>query len=179
MKDYSYIIGEKYGRLEITKFIGLDDNKIPIVKCICDCGNVYTGKYYSLRRGNTKSCGCFRSEYVAAKNRKHGLTKCDIYPIWKSIRQRCYNAKCKDYKYYGNVGIVMSDSWKDSFDSFYNDMNDCYVTHCNTYGRNNTSLDRMNPNGPYCRENCKWATWKEQNNFSHKRTFKGNTEVSN
>ena len=179
MKDYNYIVGERYGRLTVIKFIGINNKKCPIVECKCDCGNSYIGNYYGLRRGTTKSCGCYRSEYVANKNKKHGLGTSNLYPIWKSIKQRCYNDKCKDYKYYGKVGINMCTSWFESFISFYTDMNESYIQHCNTYGRADTSLDRIDPNGNYCKENCKWATWKEQNNFSHKRVFKGNTEVSN
>ena len=178
MKNYDEIIGERYGKLKIEKFLYKNDKHVPIVQYKCDCGNTYVGNYYRLRRGYTKSCGCYRSEYVSSKNKKHGLSKCEIYPIWKSIKQRCYNDKCKDFKYYGNVGITMCDTWKESFVNFYNDMYSDYKAHCRIYGRHNTSLDRINPNGNYSKDNCMWSTWKEQNNFSHKRIFKENTEVN-
>ena len=78
MKNYDNIIGEKYGRLTVKKFLYKNSRHVPIVECICDCGNIYVGSYYGLRSGNTKSCGCYRSEYVSNKNRSHGLTKCEI-----------------------------------------------------------------------------------------------------
>ena len=177
MKDFNMYVGQVYGRLEIVKFVGKKYNTIPMFECRCSCGNIVTARLYSLRSGNTKSCGCYRSEYVADKNTKHGLSKCEIYPIWKTIHQRCYNPKCKDYKYYGAVGVKMSDEWNKDFSKFYDDMYQEYCEHILKYGNKNTSLDRIDPNGDYCKENCRWVTWAEQNASDHKRVFKGNTEV--
>lgn len=171
MKDYSYVIGETYGRVRIISFVCVK-NAIPIVRCRCSCGNEFEVRYYSLRSGNTASCGCYRSEYVANKNKTHGLRYSPIYKTWTSIKGRCYNVNNKDYKYYGFVGIKMSDEWLNSFESFYNDMYSSYLDHVEKYGEKNTSLDRIDPNGNYCKENCRWATWKEQNDISHKRKFK-------
>lgn len=109
----------------------------------------------------------------------HGLSRHLLYYIWKTIKQRCYNNNNKDYKYYGGVNIKMSESWRNSFISFYTDMIDSYNKHCEDFGIRNTSLDRIDPTKDYCKENCRWATWKEQNNKQHKRNFKDNTEVTN
>lgn len=179
-KDYSFVIGEKYGRLTIIEYLGKNTKGRPMVKCRCDCKdhNVVDVCYYNIKYGNTKSCGCYRSEYVANKNKTHGLRYCPIYDLWVVIKQRCYNTKCKDYKYYGNVGVGMSESWQ-SFENFYDDMYKSYLNHVEKYGKKNTSLDRIDPNGNYCKENCRWATWKEQNDSSHKRNFKDNSEVNN
>lgn len=171
MKNYDYVVGEEYGRVVITKFIGVK-NKIPMVECRCSCGNIFQVRYYSLRSGNTSSCGCYRSEYVAEKNKTHGLRYDPLYKIWTAIKGRCYNKNNKDYRYYGASNIVMSKEWFDSFENFYNDMNDSYVEHIEKYGQKETTLDRINPYGNYCKENCRWATWKEQNNRKHKRNFK-------
>lgn len=177
MSKYDKYIGQVYGRLKLIKFVGKTHNNIPLFECKCSCGNTITVKLYSLRSGNTKSCGCYRSEYTANKNIKHGLSNCELYSIWKAIRQRCYNPKCKDYKYYGAVGVKLSDEWDKDFHKFYTDMYQEYCNHISKYGNKNTSLDRINPNGNYCKENCHWVTWAEQNSSAHKRVFKGNTEV--
>ena len=179
-KDYSYVVGEKYGRLTIIEYIGKNSHGQPMVKCECSCKNktIIDICYYHLRSGNTKSCGCYRSEYVANKNKTHGLRYCPIYDLWVEIKQRCYNIKCKDYKYYGAVGITIEYSWQ-SFENFYNDMYDLYLKHVEKYGKRNTSLDRINPNKNYCKNNCRWATWEEQNESTHKRKFKENSEVTN
>lgn len=176
MKDYSKIIGEKYKRLEIVSIYGLNKRKAPIVTCKCECGKTVNVLYYSLRSGNTKSCGCFRSQYVSNKNHRHGLRHSNFYAIWSAMKNRCSNKNDKSYKYYGGSGVHLL--WE-SFYDFYTDMYDSYIEHCNEYGKDNTSIDRVDPQGHYCKNNCRWATWKEQNLFSHKRKFKPNTEVNN
>ena len=176
-RNFSELVGEKYNYLEIIEYIGKNKHNAPMVKCKCRCGNITSGAYYNIKYGTKKSCGCFRSAYVANKNRKHGLSKCEIYPIWKTITQRCSNPNNKDYKYYGAVGVVVDARWAD-FANFYDDMYSSYLEHVKLFGRDNTSLDRLDPNGIYSKDNCRWATWKEQNKKSHKRNFKDNTEVN-
>ena len=172
--DFNDIVGKKYGRLKIVEYLGRNNKFMPMVRCLCSCGTEYVGNYYSLRDGNTKSCGCYRSEYVAKKNYRHGLRYKRIYRTWVSIKGRCYNKNNKDYRYYGAVGIKMSDDWFNSFTNFYNDMYQSYLDHVEKYGERETTLDRINPYLGYTKDNCRWATWKEQNNLSHKRKFRGN-----
>lgn len=170
--DYDSLAGTEYGRLKILGFIGRDEDGRPFVKCLCSCGKIIDICLYKLRNGNTKSCGCYRSDYVTNKNKTHGLRYSPIYKTWTTIKGRCYNTKNKDFKYYGNVGIKMSEEWYSSFENFYNDMYQSYLEHCEKFGKKNTSLDRINPHGDYCKDNCRWATWKEQNESGHKRKFK-------
>lgn len=178
--DYENEVGNVYGRLTFVRFLYRDAKGRPICRFVCSCdGHEVDLNFYAVRCGTTRSCGCYKSEYVANKNRTHGLHDSPLYPVWKTIRQRCYNPKNKDYKYYGAVGIKMSDDWKENFQNFYNDMIDSYQMHVDAYGRKNTSLDRVDPDGDYCRENCRWATWEEQNDYKHKRNFKDNTEITN
>jgi hypothetical protein len=105
--------------------------------------------------------------------RTHGMSNTRFYTIWKSIEQRCFDKNCKTYKSYGNRGINCE--WK-SFEEFYNDMIIGYTKHCNEFGKENTSIDRINNNGNYCKQNCKWATATEQANnrrSNHFLTFRG------
>lgn len=171
--EYDKLCGMVYGRLTVIGFKGTI-NKKPYVICKCSCGNTVVVNLYSLRSGNTKSCGCIRSELLSKRNYRHGLRYTPMYAIWKSMKNRCLNTNDEKYKYYGGSGIGICDEWISSFINFYNDMNSSYEEHIKLYGRKNTSLDRVNPNLGYCKENCVWATWKEQNNFSHKRQFRGN-----
>lgn len=178
--DYDEEVGKIYGRLTFVKFLYRDDKGRPICRYTCSCdGHELDLNHYAVRRGNTSSCGCYRSEYVAQKNYKHGLRHSPLYSIWDMIIQRCYNEKNKDYQYYGEVGIKMSENWRNDFKCFYDDLVDSYNDHIEEFGRENTTLDRINPYDNYCKENCRWATWEEQNDFSHKRKFKDNTEVTN
>lgn len=85
-----------------------------------------------------------------------------FYYIWIYMRRRCTKPNCNIYKYYGGRGIKVCDRWMNSFDSFKEDMWDTYDNHVYEYGEKNTSLDRINNDGDYSKENCRWSTRKMQ-----------------
>jgi hypothetical protein len=141
-------IGDRYGRWAVVE----DRGKWAL--CRCDCGTEREVRCYTLRAGDSTSCGCARKETVGRLNRKHGLShRSSEYRIWKGMRARCSNPNDFSYKWYGARGICVCPEW-DDFEVFLADM-----------GRRPSashSLERIDANGPYARDNCKWATASEQ-----------------
>jgi hypothetical protein len=161
-RDYS---GQRFGKLVAIKYIERR-NKLTIWLCQCDCGNTKEISLYSFKYGNTKTCGCSK-EYSGANNPnyKNGLCYSKEYSIWSAMKRRCKNPKHKDYKHYGERGIKVCERWL-SFDNFYEDMG--------KIPSEKHSIDRIDVNAGYCKENCKWATQREQ--MSNRRV-KSNTGI--
>jgi len=147
------MIGRKYSRLTVVGEGGSDKRKEKFWVCQCECGKETTVLGSNLRTGNTKSCGCWDLEVIKNRNLSHGMARKRIYKIWVGVRKRCLNPKTKSYSHYGGRGIKISENWS-SFENFYTDMSPTYS--------DNLSLERIDPNGDYEKENCIWATWKQQ-----------------
>jgi hypothetical protein len=145
--------------------------------CKCQCGNKTIVGTDQLVGNRTRSCGCYHIKRATEANIKHNMAETRIYRIWHNVKTRCFNKNSPRYKDYGARGIRICNEWLD-FKTFYRDMSESYNKHCKKYGEKNTTLDRKNNNKNYCKENCKWSTFKEQANNkrdTHYITFNGET----
>lgn len=155
------LTGQKFGRLTVLQYeyfkLYKNRTKHYYWRCRCECGNEKIINGISLKKGVTKSCGCLQKEQTSNKNKTHGLTDSRLFIIWANIKARCYNKNNPSYKNYGNRGIKMYQEWLNDFMNFYN----WAIT--NGY-KENLTIDRIDVNGNYEPNNCRWITNKEQQN---------------
>ena len=134
----------------------------------CSCGKEKEICISNVNRGITKSCGCANIKQITElgkrlgkdrANYKHGMFGTRFYNIYYLARDRCNNPKTNNHKYYYDKGIRME--WE-CFTDFYNDMYKPYLKHCKQYGVKQTTIDRIDSSKNYNKDNCRWATYKEQ-----------------
>ena len=163
--------GMKIGRLTvISRAENTNQNKAQWL-CKCDCGNEVIVSRRHLKDFSTVSCGCYRSKLAKENNSTHKMKGTRLYRIWSGIKDRCCNHNSKYWDRYGARGITVCDEWKNSFEQF------CQWSLDNGY-RDNLTLDRIDNNKGYFADNCRWATYKEQeNNRSNNRMLEYEGEV--
>lgn len=155
---------------------GIKKNKLTALSCTgeksingdylwlfqCECGNTTTTTIGRFNYGKTSSCGCVAKESQRNRDDFHGMRNTPEYRSWRKMKERCCDPNNKDYKDYGDRGITVCDAWVNDFKQFYTDMGPKpeiegeFIT-----------LDRIDNSKGYSKDNCRWATQKEQsrNNY--------------
>lgn len=150
------LTGRRFGRLLVVNRANKNSFGEALWECQCDCGNSHIAKGSSLRRGKCLSCGCYQRECISKAHTKHNMYGTRLYHIWSGMIQRCTNPNNSKYKNYGKRGIKVCDEWKD-FSNFYK------WASATNYAENLT-IDRVDVNGNYTPDNCRWTTINIQEN---------------
>lgn len=156
----SYIneIGKCYNDLRIEYYVGKDKHHVPFFMCECTrCHNHKIIPLYSMRRGTIKTCGCLHIENTSKANTTHGESKTRLYRKYYGMLTRCYNKNDAAYQHYGARNIKICDEWlgQDGYLAFK-------AWALASGYKDGLTIERKNPNGDYCPENCTWITMKDQ-----------------
>ena len=166
-KLLSVNVGDRFERWTVTSEPFLK-SKARHVDCLCDCGNEKQVAVSNLYLGKSRSCGCIAKEAASARGR-HWMSGSKIYMVWNRMLTRCYNTKVDRYPRYGGRGIRVCDEWLD-FENFYADMGDI--------PGDGYSIGRIDNDGNYSKENCRWETAsQQQNNTSRSHMVEVNGEI--
>lgn len=163
------IVGKRFGRLVAKKPIKQDGGGNWHWECVCDCGTNTTVKYSRLSTGTTKSCGCLAKEKSSQTHTTHGMSNTPTYRSWMCMKRRCLDSTNDSYANYGGRGISICERWN-KFENFLADMG---------VRPKGMTIDRIDHDGDYTPENCRWADAKTQHTNTRANveiTFGGRTQ---
>lgn len=152
------LTGQRFGKLIVIRRAGSNKFGKARWECVCDCGKTHFAVTQTLREGGVTSCGC---EHIASakrtghKNRVHGQSPHGLYVTWRDMLSRCQNPKHKSYHNYGGRGVNICSEWATSFERFAE-------WAISAGWKEGLTIDRIEVNGNYTPDNCKWSTRKEQ-----------------
>lgn len=155
MTAFKNLVGQKFGRLTVISRV--EKSKRTSFLCQCDCGKTKIIKSCPMIMGEVSSCGCLNIELLQNRaTHGHGRkgNKSKEYRAWSNMLTRCYNENYLEHENYGGRGIIVCERWRTSFVNFIEDMG--------LATSKKHSLDRIDNDGNYCKENCRWATLKQQ-----------------
>lgn len=174
------LTGQKFNRLTVIRFLEPSERecKTRCWLCRCDCGNEVQVNASKLKTGHTRSCGCLVNEHIGSLNKKYEYSNKRLYAVYAAMVGRCTDPNSKRYHHYGGRGIKVCDSWLNSYDEFakwaYDNGYDPLAKH------GECTLDRIDVNGNYEPNNCRWISNAEQQlnrRNNHLISYNGKTQT--